>query len=445
MEEQKTGKLSTKNVESVDHTMVKTRKARAKKNEPVSVEAEEVAHDSMPAIVTKIDKVLQKNNLTEAVLKEMEDNFLPLTISGLDDKEGYEKVHNARIMCRNTRTLAKKVCELGRKPLIDEQKEWIKTEKSVTDRIEKVEDVLAERQKAIDDEKEKIKEEQAKKEQIILQKRAANLTAYGMQFIDDGYEMDDIRISVIQVKSLDDFTFGTLEAKVKAAYDVKQEARRQEEERLKKIEEDNKRLQEEARLHEAEILKREAELKAKEEQIKLQAESLLKAAEEKKRKEEEDKKNAEAVFLKTRKMALFNIGFAQTQQGMVFKTMIVDDKKLLEVAPEKWDQWIEGCAAHVKKVKEEFEQARIERENKIANDAATQALKKKADDEAAAKLEADRLAALKPDGEQLEKWAISMSYIPFPKFKTQSYLNYEVEVRQLLAKFINHVIKNQPT
>lgn len=106
---------------------------------------------------TTITTELAKQNVTEAVIAKLKADYLPLKINGIDDKVGYKKVHDARIVCRDHRTLTEKICKLGREDAVKEQKAWIAKEKEVVAQISEVEQHLKKQEDAIDAENEAIK------------------------------------------------------------------------------------------------------------------------------------------------------------------------------------------------------------------------------------------------------------------------------------------------
>jgi len=95
---------------------------------------------------------LAKQNVTEAVIAKLKKDYLPLKINGINDKEGYKKVHDARIVCRDTRVLAEKICKKGREEAIKIQKEWLAKEKEVVNQVSEVEQYLKKQEDAIDTE-----------------------------------------------------------------------------------------------------------------------------------------------------------------------------------------------------------------------------------------------------------------------------------------------------
>jgi hypothetical protein len=104
-----------------------------------------------------ITSELAKQNVTDAVIAELKKNFLPLKINGIDDKEGYKKVHDARIQCRDIRILAEKICKKGREDAIKIQKDWISKEKQVVAHVQEVELHLKKQEDDIDAQKEAIR------------------------------------------------------------------------------------------------------------------------------------------------------------------------------------------------------------------------------------------------------------------------------------------------
>lgn len=120
---------------------------------------------------------LAKQNVTEAVIAKLKADYLPLKINGIDDKVGYKKVHDARIVCRDHRTLAEKICKAGREDAVKEQKAWIAKEKEVVAKISEVEQYLKKQEDAID----KIIEDQKIRAERLLKLPGRKEESVGMQ------------------------------------------------------------------------------------------------------------------------------------------------------------------------------------------------------------------------------------------------------------------------
>lgn len=85
--------------------------------------------------ISIIETTLAKHNVTEKVIKKLKEDYLPMTIKGIEDKAGYKAADEARKICKNVRVLASKLCKEGREKAIKEQKDWISAEKSVTGQV----------------------------------------------------------------------------------------------------------------------------------------------------------------------------------------------------------------------------------------------------------------------------------------------------------------------
>lgn len=443
-------------------------KVEEKKVKPKKIKADAVPEVNSTEIkqFENIENALEQKNVTEDALKAMEEDFLKLTISGIDDKEGYKKVAEAQTMCRNTRVLTDEICENGRAGAILEQKAWIKKQKEINERILAVENKLKERKKAIDDAKDAIKRERETLEQKRLQERAVKLISFGMKFEEDVYVLDDIRISVIQVKTADDFTFGALlaavEAKHKAAEEIKaQEAKLAEEAaaNTKRLMEEQLAKDEELKLKERELAAREEAVKKAEAETKAKAEAEIKAKEDAEKKriadEETAKKKAADELLKSRMSSLFAIGFSQQGESLIFKGMTIFIKDL--IAPDN-DQWLKQLEAHtdsVNALKKKFEEERTAEIEKAKQDAVEkERVKIIAENEAKAKAEKEkadtiakeeaRKAALAPDIDKFNTFCKAIMDVPIPEFTSPAYQAFVETIKADRVTILKNLHSKKP-
>jgi len=413
-----------------------------------------------------ITQALVKSNITEQALQAMEENFLKLEINGIDDKAGYKEVNKARIMVKNTRVLTTKVCKSGREKAIQEQRDWISTEKRIVERCAKVEDVLAAKQKVIDDIKEAEKIERETKEQQRLQERAVALIGYGCNFDGTAYILGDIKISVLQVKSLDEFTYGQLLAGVEAKFRENQEIKAREDALRAESEERNKRILEEALAKEEEMKKKEADIAAREEAIrqaelkaKADAEALIKA------KEDEAKRQYEAQLaqiekeaadrLKARKSALFQLGFALQGDQFLLLGMNVPEKELIQFTDIQFDEMLDSVTKESVRIKAVMEEQRIAKEEQLKKEAAEAERKKieseimakerEAEKERVAKLkEETRLAMMLPDVKKLDNYLNALIEVPVPTFNDAHFAGLNGYIQKTLGQFVKHIQDKQP-
>ncbi len=138
-----------------------------------------------------ITEELKKYDLADATIEQLAKDYLGLTISGVEDKEGYEKVKEAWLKTRGYRTSVEKkrtelkanALEYGRK--VDGEA------KRITLLLAPIEDNLVKKKEAIDNEAERIKKEEAAKKQLSnrIEKLASiGLTAPGEELL----AMDDV-------------------------------------------------------------------------------------------------------------------------------------------------------------------------------------------------------------------------------------------------------------
>lgn len=225
---------------------------------------------------------LVKANVTETIINSLKERYLPLKIDGIDDKETYLQVKEARKECKSLRVLAEKICKKGREEAVAIQKAWVSKEKEVTGQISKVEDYLEKQEKdyetAVEAEKQRRKREQ--EEQFIL--RQQSLSSMGVLYDNGNFTIGEVSFEMSIIKECDPEIW---ENDIKPKYEEefkKVEAVRLEQERVKQEKEaELKKQQEEMERRERELAEKEAALKAAQEE------------QEKKKQEEEERKSNE--------------------------------------------------------------------------------------------------------------------------------------------------------
>lgn len=400
---------------------------------------------------------LVKVNITEKALAEMEANFSKLEIRDIKDKEGYEAVDKARKMCKQTRLLTVKVLKANREDYIRKQKECVATENYIVGRIKKVEDDLDAKQKVIDDAKDEINRKRDLLEQSRLQERSVVLLQkYGMTYNiqKSQYELSDITVSVIEVKSCDDFTWATVIANVESRWKILEEERLEQlrlkeisDAEAKRIAEENIAKQEALNKRENELREKELKLQAEQEIMRKEAEAKLKADEEAKIAEE---KRIIEERIKTRKADLFELGFSQQGGRMVFQELSIPDEHIAQPS-DHWAHFRDGMKIKVNAIKERLENERIARDKKLVEDALEA---KRKEDETKAKAEEiareatrkenERIAAMAPDIDKFKAFCKTLAGIPLPEFTSDNYKIYVKSIADKRTAFLTDIFKNQP-
>ena len=354
-----------------------------------------------------IETALAKENITAQVIAKLKSDYSGLKINGLDDKEGFKKVEDARKECKSIRVLATKICKLGREEAVKIQKDWITKEKEVVSQIEEVENALEAESDRIKEEEKRILFEAAQKEKLPMRKE---------KLLSIGVEVEDE-----QLLKIDDNQFLQLfnELYEKHLAEKAEKMRLEEEERQKETE---AKLAEEKRL---EAEKQEAERKERErveaeEKAKQDAEiARLKAENEakEKREKEREKQIKEMEDLQQKRLSeLLPFTNVYTDSGSV------NMSRLWEETEESYQTILKNRKAKFEKLQKEQAEAEAKQkalEKELADKKAAEE-KQKAEAEAIekAKKEAEKKAAKAPDKEKL-KVLITQLTLEAPKLSTK--------------------------
>jgi hypothetical protein len=149
---------------------------------------------------------LVKYSVTDEALAQYRKEFLPLTVKGLDDLEGYEKVREARLFIKGERVSV----ERRRGELKEDSLRYGRAvdaeAKRITEAILEVENHLIAEQKKIDDQVARIKFEKEQREK--LPERQAQLVELGAQLTEaELLTLDDVAfaevLNVLTAKKLE--------------------------------------------------------------------------------------------------------------------------------------------------------------------------------------------------------------------------------------------------
>ena len=143
-----------------------------------------------------LETEIKRFDITEAVIEQMKADFAPLQIDGVEDREGYKKVHDARMLVREKRCEVERRRKLLKAPFLDAGEKIDMEAKRITKQLEPIEDELEAKEKAIDEERERIKEEERKREEARVKARFDKLQSVGAyldlgvikEMTDEGFE-----------------------------------------------------------------------------------------------------------------------------------------------------------------------------------------------------------------------------------------------------------------
>lgn len=191
-----------------------------------------------PTTQGPIETALAEQNITAQVIAKLKTDYSGLKINGIDDKEGFKRVEDARKECKAVRILAEKICKSGREEAILIQKAWISKEKEVVGQIKEVESELEQESERIKKEKEEVLFKAAQEAKLPMRKE--KLASIGVEVLDSELlKLDDLQFSQL----FTEFYEKHLKEKAEAI------RKKEEAERLKKEEEERKEKAEKLQIH----------------------------------------------------------------------------------------------------------------------------------------------------------------------------------------------------
>lgn len=217
----------------------------------------EIENEKGSTAEQKAKNEVVKFNIPRAWIAQKKEEYLKLTVSGIEDKTGLTAVTKAWQEVRNKRlAVEKKHKELkGDYLVITRAIDGEKNE--LVDLLREIEDPLKLEIDRIEEAKEYIKQEAERKAQEKLQARVVELLENGMKFNSNYYAIGEvITLDVLTIKNLDDTSYGLLLEKVKAEQQRIVDA---ENERLRLEQEEKDRIQKQKEDQEAERKKLEKE------------------------------------------------------------------------------------------------------------------------------------------------------------------------------------------
>lgn len=352
---------------------------------------------------------LKKFTITDAAIEKMRTEFLPLTINGLEDKIGYQRVREARIFVKTKRVEVEKT----RKELKEESLRYGRMvdgeAKRITSLLEPIELHLEGQEKQVDEEKERIRLAKEEEKRSRFNARVQKLSAYSdvfdalklMEISDDEFE--------IELKNARD-SYMAAQAQAEEEARLLKEVERQKSEEAARLqkEADEKRAAEDARLRKI-AQEQEAERARLAEIERAQREKERVIREEQERKEAALKAEREAIEAEKR---------------------AIEETKRKEESEKKRQVELEAAR------KEAEEKARFELERKMKLEAEAKAERERLD-----ALEEERKESLRPDREKLIEYAFNIAKIPPPQLSNPVAINFLNEVVEKLRPIISSIKK----
>lgn len=391
--------------------------------EIIELEAEEVKEDSYVVSLEKITaKEVARLDKFAPRLKALQEKYKDVTITDVNDREGYENSKKAIAELRGIWVGTDDERKEIKAPLIAAGKsiegkaQWIiESTKAIAARI-------IERKDWYEAAKESEKQARLELESARLRKRMAILASWGG--ISDGVDVtiDEYSCSQAMIKSTDDDVYESkILPKFKEQFDAREKIRLAE-----KVAQD---LIEVQKKEESDRIAREA-LELKIAQDKLKAEQ---------QKAEIEKRKAQVARNAARGKWLQENGFVYSFDtgNHVFGKLSVNRLQVEDMSPDNWAEMVAIMEPEIAKEIAEIEERNVAERVKRDNEVAEKALaKKREEDELKRQREREEIEA----GKDSEKWDFflkKINDIEFPKMTHSRWRKVETEARSLMSQIKN--------
>jgi len=364
---------------------------------------------NIPTFQELVESGLKKFDIVVPAIEELKNNYLPLKIKSVDDKDGYEKVSKAlRFMISKRNEVEEKRKELKADSLAY-GKAVDNRAKEITFLLTPIEEHLRLEKERIDDEIEAIKEKKIREEQERLNIRNRRLLQAGMKLVGNEYfwqnpnDLAQVEIlPSVNLETLDDLSFDEYIEKINLMAKEQQEIFEKEQKRI-------------------------AEEKAKFEE-----------AQKKLRWEMEMMKGQRT---RMRLESLFQLGLAvcvNEENSLQYK---LPNNKWIPVLAytevensDNWEETLSSVTSAIDSIKEKAAAKEFEEQQKI-KEAEEKAIQKiKEEKELEEKMEAERIAQLS-DKEKFQFYVQKLLQVEPPTLKTAKWKKAVAGLRGLIENY----------
>lgn len=272
--------------------------------------------------VEKVDFItteLKKFQIADKTIAEWSEKFMPLKIDGIKDREGYDKVREARLFMKGRRIEVEKTSKLLKADALAFQRAVNDEEKRIVGLMDQIETHLSDQEEAYETEKQRVKEEKERQEQQRFNQRNSLLLTNGCAFNGDSYSIAELSIMQSDIRYISDEAFDGFLDKVKIEHEKELEAKaeaerlqREETERLKAEREELEKMRAEQEKQRQEIQRQKDEIEAeknRQAQAKIDHENKVRADEQAKQRaielkkaQEESAKRAKSELLEKQRL-----------------------------------------------------------------------------------------------------------------------------------------------
>lgn len=396
----------------------------------------------------EISGALEKENVTEKAITEMEKEFLPITLE-YGDREGYLSVVDTHKKLKKFEGIIVDICKKGREDAIITQKAWVAKEKLLKERVGKITDHIGGLRKSYEAEEEKLKEQKRRLHEANLIKRQSILFKMGAGLTDGAFVLEDASVDILMVKESDDDTFeNTILPMFTPIFERKETARIKEENR---IAEEKKKADEAA----AKLKQEQDDLRRKQQEFEEKQAAFEKQQREAEREKERVATAAKKAKEDTRIAFLEKIGMSYNfrEEKFVFSNPHYTTSLSLDLIKgaddETWNNLLkdvpDNIATAIVREGEDLERKRqeeIKNAQEIAAENERERIRRKAaDDERIAQEKLQKEAEMMEQTNDKQKWQLFVERyfgdIKFPEMKNKKYREIIGMVREKVEEIKN--------
>lgn len=378
-----------------------------------------------------IDQKKDLAHLNELVaeITNLKESYKDLTIAGVEDKDGYEKVRAAIGVLRPKRT----GLEAERKSVV---KPYNDTVKLINGEYEKItsliqdgpggETELKAKKEAIDEIIEKEKEEKRQAEEKKINDRINELISKGMVFDGNFYSISapelgisETSIGVVDIRTMsDDLYKNFLQMVIDKSGKI--EAYKAEKERLLQKEKEEKEAAE--KKEREEFAEKKRILEEQEKKLQQQQDEIKKQQEKIEKDKKDQEQNRINGIIRHRSSVLVGMGLEYNSNNESFdykgEVVISFAPTIAEYDDSEWLKFIEEIRVLIEKKKADAEAFLLKQQNE--------------EKERLRQQEADRQAGLS-DKQKMTEYITALLAIPVPEWKTKTWKNLAGSIRDYLT------------
>lgn len=304
-----------------------------------TAEVEVLAPEILKEIDLKINTSLTKANITEAIISKLKEDYLPLTIKGQQDKEGYMAVVEARKTCKKLRVEASKLFKAGRAEANAIAAAWIAKEKDVTGQIGEIETHLEKMEDDYDLEKERQKVERDRQIQERAAQRMAALLKTGASLQGSNWVLGDLSYEAVLVSGADEEDYMEIYNEFHTQYTINEKLRIEKEQKEENERQEFVRRQDKLEADRQELERRENAFKEQQE-----------SAEQEKSKAAREKMKAEQNR-RMSQMQEFGLKFDFSDNHYKGYDCFVSSLDITGMDQERWDKEMAKMGPHIEEHK----------------------------------------------------------------------------------------------